>query len=250
MLLYRGSNKVIRQPKINPKSILLDCGEGAYFRTSKKEAARDAQEITKRLKCGQPIINVYQADLSEIKKLKVLNLKQPNMEWLQFLADCRSGRYSGSEYDIIFALDAGKRFHYALRNFNDQDMSKANINFYLNGPAWLKDKYIPFMQVVFKTEKALSLLSFKESMAIKQQHKFKNEVGLDFACDNIISLINYAAEKTGNSDLELLKKLYCSKLYTDLTDPYLKTWHLSGRALGEILLEELASGKLFYPDED
>lgn len=247
MLLYRGSNKVIRQPKINPKSILLDCGEGAYFRTSKKEADRDAQEITKRLKCGQPIINVYQADLSEIKKLKVLNLKQPNMEWLQFLADCRSGRYSGSEYDIIFALDAGKRFHYALRNFNDQDMSKANINFYLNGPAWLKDKYIPFIQVVFKTEKALSLLSFKESLAIKQR-KLKKET--DIFGDNIISLINYAAEKTGNSDLELLKKLYCSKLYTDLTDPYLKTWQLSGRALGEILLEELASGKLFYPDED
>ena len=247
MLLYRGSNKLISQPKINPKSGLLDCGEGAYFRTSKKEAARDAQEITKRLKCGQPIINVYQADLSEINKLKVLNLKQPNIEWLQFLADCRSGRYSGSEYDIIFALDAGKRFHYALRNFNDQDMSKANINFYLNGPAWLKDKYIPFMQVVFKTEKALSLLSFKESIAIKQR-KLKKET--DLFGDNIIPLINYAAEKTGNSDLELLKKLYCSKLYTDLTDPYLKTWQLSGRALGEILLEELASGKLFYPDED
>ena len=62
MKLYRGTNKVIKCPKINPKSRFLNFGAGCYYVFNKKIAERDAQEMTHRMQCGSPVVNVYEID--------------------------------------------------------------------------------------------------------------------------------------------------------------------------------------------
>lgn len=42
MILYRGTNRSIAQPKINPKSRFLCFGQGVYLTASKKWAEKDA----------------------------------------------------------------------------------------------------------------------------------------------------------------------------------------------------------------
>jgi hypothetical protein len=62
----------------------------------------------------------------------------------------------------------------------------------------------------------------------------------------ILSLIM----KEYNEDEEkAAETLYTSELYKGLEDERTKLWHLSAEALFEMLIEELQTGKITYPEE-
>ena len=50
-------------------------------------------------------------------------------------------------------------------------------------------------------------------------------------------------------DEKAVEILYSSELYKGLEDEETKLWHLSAHALFEMLQEELATGKITYPEE-
>ena len=50
-------------------------------------------------------------------------------------------------------------------------------------------------------------------------------------------------------DEKAVEMLYSSELYKVLEEEETKLWHLSAHALFEMLQEELATGKITYPEE-
>lgn len=155
MILYHGSNIAVEHPKILVSDRLLDFGTGFYLTTSYEQAERWAVLTTKRREEGTPTVTVYEFDESSAESLKILRFEKADESWLRFVSGNRKNRFMQSEYDLIIGAVA-----------NDRTMPV--INLYFSGvydeqeavrrllPQKLKDQY------VFKTQKALALLSVKE----------------------------------------------------------------------------------------
>ena len=114
-----------------------------------------AELTTKRRAEGRPVITVYEYDESKESELSVLRFIGPDSDWLKFVSANRKNIAVKDDYDLIIGPVA-----------NDKTMPV--ISLYFSGiyseeetikrllPQKLKD------QVVFKTQKALDLLKFKE----------------------------------------------------------------------------------------
>lgn len=241
MILYRGTNKAIKYPKINPKSRFLNFGAGCYYVFNKKVAERDAQEMTHRMQCGSPVINVYEIDKEALKDLKVLKIAKPDLDWLTHILACRKGVYHGEEYDVILAPLPCSCL---IRNIRSCEMHNKRPPLLFS---YKKTDY--FNAAVFKTEAALSLIRFIGISEIE----FKPCARRNFSgrLFNIISSITkYVSMKTGMSKMRALEKFYFSNVYEKINDLSLKLGYFSGSAIGEMLIEELETGKFSYPDED
>ena len=84
MLLYHGTNTVIKNPEIRISGFAKDFGYGFYYTSLQKQAERWA--ITKR---NPHIVCVYEYNANE--NLKVRTFPQMSDEWLDFIAACRKG---------------------------------------------------------------------------------------------------------------------------------------------------------------
>ena len=243
MKLYRGTNKVIKCPKINPKSRFLNFGAGCYYVFNKKIAERDAQEMTHRMQCGSPVVNIYEIDKEALKGLKVLKIAKPDMDWLTHILACRKGVYNGEEYDVILAP-------LPCRNLNDRICSCEMHT--KRKPCLFSYKKTDFFNAaVFKTEAALSLIKFSGTSEIEFKPYIRRNFSSSLSLFNLISpIIKYVSMRTGMSKLRSLEKFYFSDIYEKINDLSLKLGYFSGRAIGEMLVEELETGKLSYPDED
>ena len=98
-------------------------------------------------------MSCYELDEGKLSDLKILRFDEPNLEWLDYVANNRKNRDAEDDWDLVIGPVA-----------NDQTFP--TILLYLDGyidaesairqllPQKLKDQY------TFKTEKALSLLKF------------------------------------------------------------------------------------------
>ncbi len=155
MKLYHGSNIEVKNPQILKSDRKLDFGTGFYVTTSFEQAEKWAELTTKRRAEGRPVITVYEYDESKESELSVLRFIGPDSDWLKFVSANRKNIAVKDDYDLIIGPVA-----------NDKTMPV--ISLYFSGiyseeetikrllPQNLKD------QVVFKTQKALDLLKFKE----------------------------------------------------------------------------------------
>ena len=155
MKLYHGSNIEVKNPQILKSDRKLDFGTGFYVTTSYEQAEKWAELTTKRRAEGRPVITVYEYDESKESELSVLRFIGPDSDWLKFVSANRKNIAVKDDYDLITGPVA-----------NDKTMPV--ISLYFSGiyseeetikrllPQKLKD------QVVFKTQKALDLLEFKE----------------------------------------------------------------------------------------
>ena len=155
MKLYHGSNIEVKNPQIFKSDRKLDFGTGFYVTTSYEQAEKWAELTTKRRAEGRPVITVYEYDESKESELSVLRFIGHDSDWLKFVSANRKNIAVKDDYDLIIGPVA-----------NDKTMPV--ISLYFSGiyseeetikrllPQKLKD------QVVFKTQKALDLLKFKE----------------------------------------------------------------------------------------
>ena len=110
---------------------------------------------TSRRKEGTPTVSVF--EIQDKVDLKVLKFNGPDKAWLEFVTSNRKNKNYKNDYDLIIGPVA-----------NDNTMPV--INLYLNGvyneeealkrllPQKLKD------QVVFKNDRALKYLDFREKI--------------------------------------------------------------------------------------
>ena len=101
MLLYHGSTVIVDKPRLVQQNRNLDFGFGFYTASNREQTEQFAKKVAQR-RGGIPILNMYEIDEVEIKKgLTVRQFSNPNGKWLDFVAQNRTGTYSGENYDLI-----------------------------------------------------------------------------------------------------------------------------------------------------
>ena len=102
--LYHGSYTEVMKPEMAKGRTKVDFGQGFYLTTIRKQAEKWAQVIAVRKgPLYSATVNIYNFD-DEIFKSKEYNIKhfpEYNIEWLDYVIDCRAGGILQNQYDII-----------------------------------------------------------------------------------------------------------------------------------------------------
>ena len=156
MILYHGSYLEIKKPEILKSKRLLDFGTGFYLTTDFEQASRWAKRKVEIVGNGTPTVSSYEFDDKNKTNLNVLEFDSPEKEWLEYVSLNRSDETYKDSYDLVIGPVANDQAYRTINNYiNGYFDDKMAITLLL--PQKLKDQY------VFKSEKALSLLNFKES---------------------------------------------------------------------------------------
>ena len=92
MIVYHGSGEMVEFPEIRKTKYTKDFSWGFYCTNDYEQAYRWAE---RRHKNG--VINCY--EYIENPKLKIKKFDKMSDEWLDFIAECRSGKLH--DYDIV-----------------------------------------------------------------------------------------------------------------------------------------------------
>lgn len=145
--VFHGSGEVVEFPEIRKAKYTKDFSWGFYCTSDYKQAYRWAERRNEK-----GVVNCY--TYMENKELKMLRFEKMTDEWLDFIADCRSGKTHG--YDIV----EGPMADDTIWNY---------VNDYLNGNIsrnvfWELSKFKhPTHQISFHTLRALDCLKFEGS---------------------------------------------------------------------------------------
>lgn len=152
LTLYHGSREIVEFPEIRKTKYTKDFSWGFYCTNSYKQACRWAE---RRNENG--IVNIY--SYQENQNLNIKKFNEMCDEWLDFIAECRSGKIHS--YDIV----EGPMADDTIWNF---------VNDYLAGNIsrkvfWEYAKFQhPTHQISFHTLKALDCLRFERSECINE----------------------------------------------------------------------------------
>lgn len=159
MLLYHGSNMVVREPRILPNLRQLDFGGGFYLTSSKQQATKWAHAVTRRRNRGKAVLNTYKLDISNTDALNVLKFPEANGGWLDFVVANRRGTDVDTSYDLVIGPVANDSTLPVIDDYMRGTYPK-HIAIELLQPQNLTDQY------AFLSEKALSLLTFVEGKTL------------------------------------------------------------------------------------
>ena len=150
MIVYHGSGEMVEFPEIRKTKYTKDFSWGFYCTNDYEQAYRWAE---RRHKNG--VINCY--EYIENPKLKIKKFDKMSDEWLDFIAECRSGKLH--DYDMV----EGPMADDTIWNYVD-DFARGLIT---RIAFWelVKFKY-PTHQIVFCTEEALKCLSYQRSYSL------------------------------------------------------------------------------------
>jgi hypothetical protein len=147
MELYHGGNEIIEFPEIRKTKYTKDFSWGFYCTNSYEQARKWAQ---RKFQTG--IISVY--NYTENNKLSVLRFDKMTDQWLDFIADCRSGKIHN--YDIVEGPMADDTVWNYVNDFIAGTISRSAF--------WELAKFKhPSHQISFHTLQALETLTFLRS---------------------------------------------------------------------------------------
>lgn len=147
MELYHGGNEIIEFPEIRKTKYTKDFSWGFYCTNSYEQARKWAQ---RKFQTG--IINVY--NYTENNKLSVLRFDKMTDQWLDFIANCRSGKIHN--YDIVEGPMADDTVWNFVNDFIAGTISRSAF--------WELAKFKhPSHQISFHTLQALETLTFLRS---------------------------------------------------------------------------------------
>ena len=159
MILYHGSNVIVREPRLLKIQRELDFGKGFYTTSDFDQASKWAKRTALRLHQNDSYVSVYEVDDEEMSLLKVLRFELPDAEWLRFVVMNRTGRSDVSDWDIIAGPVANDRTASVIDLFLDGRYDEEETVRRLL-PQKLKDQY------TFKTERAIGLIRFTEAISL------------------------------------------------------------------------------------
>jgi hypothetical protein len=157
MILFHGSSVTVENPNLSLSRKNLDFGGGFYTTANKEQAIAFAEKVMIRKKQNSQSVSVYNFDAESAKdNLDVLQFSFPDKLWLDFIHENRRGTYAGKQYDLAIGPVANDDVFATLIVF---EQGILNVEQTLET---LKVKNL-YIQYVFKTEKALSLLKYEYS---------------------------------------------------------------------------------------
>lgn len=154
MELYHGSNQVVEKPRLLPQTHPMDFGGGFYTTTNYQQAQSFAKRVVK-LRGHTPVVNIYEFDGATVSGEKTLKFDEPNVDWLRFVISNRRMERFDDGHELIIGPVANDDVYEtitALENevYDEEEALKR-----------LKVKKL-FNQYVFKTQKIMDRLIFKE----------------------------------------------------------------------------------------
>jgi hypothetical protein len=162
MLVYHGSNMIVRTPRLIVPTRGLDFGNGFYTTANFEQARRFARNVLLRNDGkGIPTVSFFETDDERIRKaFATKEFNDPNGEWLDFVRDNRLGKYTGIQYDIIIGPVANDTIYRTFRQYEHGDISRRET---------LKRLKISnlYNQITFCTERAVAELKFIKSEAVQ-----------------------------------------------------------------------------------
>lgn len=158
MIIYHGSNMAVEKPKLIKHNRTLDFGNGFYTTSNLGQAESFAHNVVRRNKGqGTPTVSYYEVDYDElVKKFSVLSFNSANDEWLDFVYEQRTARYSGKQYDVVAGPVANDTLYRVFRMYEDGDIDREET---------LKRLKVVdlFNQITFCTEAAIATLKYVRS---------------------------------------------------------------------------------------
>ena len=102
--LYHGSYIAVTSPLVGLGRKKVDFGQGFYLTNLHDQAKAWADTIAERKgRYTKPIVSAYTLDYSSVKtggfRVKVFDLY--DLEWLEYVIDCRRGGEMQKQYDIV-----------------------------------------------------------------------------------------------------------------------------------------------------
>lgn len=160
MILYHGSNTIIREPRIIEPNRTLDYGSGFYTTCAEKQAYDWAK---RKIKTSDQVnyVNVYEFDEKALKELKVLWFDAPSDEWIDFVMRNRQDETYQHDYDLVYGPVANDNVYLQFSLYEQGFISKDTLL------AELK-VYKLVDQMLFHTEKALPYLRFIEVKEVRK----------------------------------------------------------------------------------
>jgi hypothetical protein len=160
MILYHGSNVVVKHPKLIKQNRFLDFGFGFYTTTNREQAENFALKVTEHRKSGRATLNIYHIDENvAFQECSLLKFDKPDERWLDFVASNRQGVYQAKQYDLIYGAVANDDVYRTITLYMTGVLSKQQA---LEA---LKIRKL-FNQMVFATEQALTYLNFEGSESV------------------------------------------------------------------------------------
>ena len=159
MLLYHGSNTAVGKPKIIKSQRFLDFGAGFYMTSDFEQARKWAVRTAARREEGVATISVFEISDDYADKVKVRTFAKPDRDWLRYITAHRTGNPPADDYDMVVGPVANDQAIRTVNNYLKRYFPE-DVAIKLLLPQKLKDQYL------FRTEKALNLLVFKEARQV------------------------------------------------------------------------------------
>jgi hypothetical protein len=103
-LLYHGSYVSVPVPLVKLGRKKVDFGQGFYLTKLRMQAESWAVTIAERKgRAAQPILSIYSLDYESLKsnRFRIKIFESYNLEWLDYVVDCRRGGMQQYQYDIV-----------------------------------------------------------------------------------------------------------------------------------------------------
>ena len=124
MLLYHGSNVIVKKPEIKTSIRGLDFGTGFYLTSDIEQAkkfsvtVRDRAIRLRKEPVGSPTLNVYEYEERRAQKNLIVRVfSKPDGDWLDYIKQNRQKSYSGEIYDVVIGPVANDDVFTTIRLF-------------------------------------------------------------------------------------------------------------------------------------
>ena len=159
MIVYHGSDIVIKEPKLLDTNRTLDFGRGFYTTLNERQAEVFAIRVRDRNKTDMGVVNVYEADIDLMcAQLVGIWFDEPGEDWLNYVSNNRSGIVT-AQCDFAFGPVANDDVYRTFAAYQTGLLSKEET---LNR---LKIKKL-YNQMTFKSEKALAFIKYITSYTL------------------------------------------------------------------------------------
>ena len=104
IILYHGSHIAVPTPLVGLGRKKVDFGQGFYLTNLHDQAKAWAETIAERKgRNTKPIVSAYTLDYSSVKTgdFRVKVFDSYDLEWLEYVIDCRRGGEMQKQYDIV-----------------------------------------------------------------------------------------------------------------------------------------------------
>ncbi|MDD2401387.1 MAG: DUF3990 domain-containing protein [Clostridia bacterium] len=163
MIVYHGSNVIVKKPILIRQKRTLDFGAGFYTTTNKKQAISFAHKVMMRNDSQTEVVNMYEIDFdNRVQPLDILKFDTPNAEWLDFVFANRQGIYDGKQYDLVIGAVADDTIYRVFSLYEAGLLTREET---------LKRLKIHelYDQVIFCTEKALAQLKYLGQLDLNKE---------------------------------------------------------------------------------